>query len=669
MTEDGRGGGDTRWRVAAAVFILACGAALAGVREFTGWGDGGEAAHGALSLRPTSLPGCPLYLQLARLSGFLPVNSPVFGVNVLSAVSCAAGAALIFAALVRRGLAARLALTPVLLVFTVPRFWEISADAGVEAFVFMLFAAAMCRAGDSSPRGHLFSALFVLLCAGIHAAPALFALTLALFDLPQPARRTGAAANRAAALIILLSAVACAALIFTALRPPAPLRWDTPLSAAVVTSEPGALREAPELLASPAALKKFIFGFADDAAGVYIPVMILLPFILLARPVPLPALTAVAFVPVLAVLLALSPHRDAGLWLLMTWTLVFTAGAFGADCLHKTLTSSARRPARLIRAAPHLLWAAAVLVPFTFPLERPAPLVLRASDQSGRYAREVLTSLPRDSILFAVSEADPLVVLGAAHRLERIRPDVKLLYPLSFPRKGYRASVRREYGEEVVFPSESDYGALIEQVLSGIVGGEAPHPAVKKRAGETAQLILTEMIAVKNGRTLPVYFTSVAQFTTSGQLGRASFMPERLAFRLQTGEPAVFDVGETLAPGAGALVADPRAASVVAVYFTDIGENFYRNRETFRAEEFLSRASALDPRSARSHFLLGLVYRAEGRYGDATGEFVKALTALKSEEGVPDAMRTTRTFMLARIYQELGELRAADTYLKELEGE
>ncbi|MFH1539074.1 MAG: tetratricopeptide repeat protein, partial [bacterium] len=299
-------------------------------------------------------------------------------------------------------------------------------------------------------------------------------------------------------------------------------------------------------------------------------------------------------------------------------------------------------------------------------------------DYSGDFARGVIGRMPRDAVFLirgggephrgGPHRGEPLLNYAAAQRLERLRPDVRVVYPEYFSSGGYRELLRGKWGGGLALPTEGEYVRISEEVMATVLGAEGGMgKLMEERMNEMAGVVAEEAVAWENAVFREVYFSSVGHMVETRQMRAAGFVPEYFAFRLALGGPAVFDVGRTLELGESPMRRDRAAAGEMGRYFADIGENFFKNRETPRAEEFLKTAAGCDDGSARVYFFLGLIHKEAGRYEEATEEFNRARGLLEAGRGTGGLLHTTRVFMLARIYQELGISVEADKLFDRME--
>ncbi|MEW6201829.1 MAG: DUF2723 domain-containing protein, partial [bacterium] len=563
---------------AAVLLFLACtGICLAHARTFTGWGSSPETALAAHALRPSSIPGNPLYLLIAHLFHFLPFNSVVFGLNVFSSVAAAAALTMLYILLRQYGMQRHFAALPPLLLFTLPQFGETCRGTGDNAFVFLVFVAALGTALwqvdfiRRFPLAVLFFALFVC----IHAATAAAGIFLLIFLHPfSRASQKSKMGIAAAGGVVAIAAFSI--LFFTALRPPLEVNWDS-LSAAALQSDISVVAEWTQLLSSSAGIKSLFSDFARAAAGVYIPVFLSIPTVFFIGASSLPLAFIAALLPLLVLLFMISPYRDVNLYLVLIWTLIFILCAGG---LHRTcvVASSFRGIVkRLLHIVAYITAVIVFIVPAVF---QPSGFFSSAPDHSAKYAEEILTQLPRDTLLFTYSESDPLLNVITFQNIENYRKDVTVLYIEYLTRSGYRNLVKRTAEGRIYFPSEREYQGLMEQMLTYLLGEEAQMtPDLRGRIEENTQLFLHEYLAYKNAMKHPVYFTSVGQFTQSMLFRSVGFVPGNFTFQLKLESPAAFYIPDVLKLKETGLKSDPAAAAVIASFFANLGENFYKNKD------------------------------------------------------------------------------------------
>lgn len=177
----------TDFMIALAVGVCALAAYVRTLAPDVLYGDSAEFQTLAYTLGTTHSTGYPVYLLLARLLGFLPIGSPAWRVNLLSAVGAAttvSGVFLLTRYLTHSRIGALLGSVALGLSYT---FWSqaIVAELYTPALSFLSIIVLLLwrwhRAPLESNRSLLFAALLTGLGLGVHAFVVLIAPTATAF--------------------------------------------------------------------------------------------------------------------------------------------------------------------------------------------------------------------------------------------------------------------------------------------------------------------------------------------------------------------------------------------------------------------------------------------------------------------------------------------------------
>jgi len=115
------------------------------------WRDTGELTVAIATLGVAHPTSYPLYILLGRLTSWIPLGNPAYGLNVLSAVAGSAAVALLFAVLRRRRGGSNAFAAAVCLAFN-PSFWAVSQVSEMYSLWILGAVAVIALADDPSER-------------------------------------------------------------------------------------------------------------------------------------------------------------------------------------------------------------------------------------------------------------------------------------------------------------------------------------------------------------------------------------------------------------------------------------------------------------------------------------------------------------------------------------
>ena len=106
---------------------------------------------------------------------------------------------------------------------------------------------------------------------------------------------------------------------------------------------------------------------------------------------------------------------------------------------------------------------------------------------------------------------------------------------------------------------------------------------------------------------------------------------------------------------------DTETRRLAAVFYENIGENFFTQQRYRPAVQMFETGAKLDPHNISCHFFLGLVYKSWGRFDDAISQYQTTLLLLdeKQRAGRQDS---NDIFMYDRVYTELDKPTEAEKY-------
>jgi len=426
-----------------------------------GTDDVPEMVLAALNLDVTHPPGYPLYVLAGRLFALLPLGSPSFRLNLMSAAAAAGAVALLFSAARTLGRNAGL-----------PRFhvpvWPLLGAAALATSHTWWWQATQA---DKYALGLLLAAGF-LRAALATASPALLALLagvclahhpLLLFILPLAWPRFRNARLKPAAFL------ACAFLfllplslkpVYTAIRANAnpPSNWGEPRNASSLWSYLGVRVYGQKMAPAPAvALRRFgphlgfyphQLGPAGSALAAASAVSLGVAFPSLAIPLMLSFIGTFLF----ALQFRLDPFLVETYHGLNILLLCLGLGA-----------GFPRLPRRIPRGALLVLGLAALFVHIAFR----AP----AYDASRAFLLRdlnlnILRSAPRNALVFAGSDYDHFALLYLTGP-EGLRPDVRIQdLPLQLRRRSYWADIRSALGSQGKRAGSADSIGLLTDAVN-----------------------------------------------------------------------------------------------------------------------------------------------------------------------------------------------------------
>lgn len=642
------------------LYLAGFAAALWIAAPFFGWGGGPEMGLGLMSLGKVSLFGYPLAETVGRLAAFLPTDAPEFSSAVAGAVLL--GLTLVFICMAVEKLsgsaAASVLASGSFLAFpgTLQCFQNVSPD-GWTLFLTSAIAAASIN-HFKQPSRRSFALMSLLIGAGIlhHGFLLLAGLgTLALAVVKMGKRERPAAVFSG----FFFTTVGLIPSVFLVLRPPIFVNWSSPLAPWLGEFEP--VGSIPNLLLGGLSFGTVLSGgyqLAQVLSGAYLPLL---------------AAAAVGFIFQadrkksetvfvwgllgLAMLFELLGARSATSFHLTLFILFLSmAGAHGLSVIFAYMFPGREPDAS---AAAKLVFLALAAVPVFLGI--PQARHIRA-DGTRDFLFTMLKSMRRDALLVADAKGDPLYGLGYLQQYRGMRRDVAIIFPEYFPRRAYRKYLRSSFRSDVLILNEDQYKKILQQVVGMIpqsLGGN-PGAHFKERLVEGVLSLLDDYIILRNFAGRPIYFNRIDRLFTSRFYSIYQFMPSGLVFFLRS-EPQPVFVDEVLAAAVHKPFRDQASRRLVADYFENIGENFFKQERWKTAADFFEAGAKLDPDNIPCNFFLGLIYKQFGRYDDAVTKFKAVLRLLKKKElsGVRDNMDI---LMYERIYTELNMPQKAEKY-------
>jgi len=651
---------NTSWVTAAVIFLAGSGLALWLAAPFFGWGSGPEMGFGAMTLRRVSLLGFPLVESIGRLSASIPSDAPEFSSAILFSIMFGLTMVFIYNTASRlSGLAAAGVLAAVSFASYPPAvecFLTCSADAWSLFLASAMFAAATDYFGRRSKSGFL----FMILAAGLGMfqngffAIALIALIVYIASGASGAK-TALSAWAAAALIVSFCSIP---LIFLIFRPPLFINWTTKLTPWLDVIS---LKELPSLLFAGVNFRIIPFHFIEMSqrlTGAYLPLFAAAAIGIVLQPRPRSAAIIILYCAagISALFLLLTAQPSGGVYPALFFLFLSIAGAQGAALIISKII-----PLSKASFAAGFLCLILAAIPA-------AAYHSKIAELRPSHSRNLLLSyfktMKRDAILILDVRDEPLYGLNYLQQFRGFRPDADIITTDYFLRKKYRAMIRKQISASVI-PDEKQYQQMMKQVTAIMpdTGGQKLNPYILRRIATGIITMLQENMLFTNFTRRPLYFNRVDGFFSSNLYILMQFAPDGYLFHLRPQNDVALNIDAHLELARKARSFDPESRRLIAVYYENIGENFFTQQRYEPATRMLEAASKLDPNNISCHFFLGLVYKYWGRYDGAVEQYQAALRLLdrKKLRGIQDSMDI---FMYERIYTELGMPEKAEKYNK-----
>ncbi len=602
------------------------------------WDDAGELIAACYTLGIPHPPGHPLYAILGKLFTLVPLGSPAYRVNLMSAFFGALTCAMLFQIvreLVRReeriGRFANFAgVTAALCGAFSSTLWEQSVVAETTTLhsFFMLTVTLLAfrieAAGPDSPRltrrllafSFIYGLSFTNHVAGLFFAPSvafilLSGLRLKLF---KPARLLAMVA------LFLLGLSVYAYLPLRSRFDPA-IDWGNPETLKnflwVVTAQQYSsnLLRLPGLVDFARGLRSIVHLFLSDLT---------LPGCALALAGALGlwktgkrAVIGYGAIVILILFLVslnsafISAYLVPAVLMLTIWLGFGTASLCGwAERAASALSGvRGRLLARSFHCAAVLLFLALLIVHFPENNKR-------GYRYAKQYGESLLSSLPHDAVLIT-GTADPLFISWYLQYCENYRTDVKVITRNGLTRPGYLDQIRRRY-PELNIPQEFHY--------ESDEGVRPSHLHARKDGLPWFANSYFKLFYEMNVSKFPIFWEGIE----SNQLLMDQFVPHHLVFQiLPAGEKVSSDVSDV--PNAveiGERIGhDLAAGRIYGNHLFNYGVYYQWNNDIAAAERFYEDSLRLYPNDSRALNNIGAILAERGEEDEAFEKFLAAFRA------------------------------------------
>lgn len=661
------------------LFIAGTAFSLQTTAPFFGWGAGPEYGYASMFLKRASFFGYPLTEIAGKISSFIPTNSVEFSTSLLFAVLFGLTLVFIYSAILSISKSATAGVAGALIFSSLPLATYYFRSCTPESWsIFLaaaLFASAAYHFGKPSNKSLLLVAFITGAGAYHNELVFLLGISAVFASLFMKSIRIRPAVAFASLLIIIAFSIQSA---FLFLRPPSFIDWTKAVPSWMGVTVP--MKDFMDIFLSgviPIEIPYKLYGIAQCISGPFLPITAIAVIgVLFYRKnayIPVKALWY-AIIPALIVVLVFN-HATDNVNTAILMMLVFSTGSIGAALIvgqsfnGKTSSFIAGGIACLILSLPPVLMNYETI---SKSQTKNNPTVLFS----------YLKNMRRDALFVIDSEYDPLYGIYYIQDCRGIRRDVTAIDIKNLFEKKYREYTRDKH-RHVLIPTEKKYNELLEQ-LTGLMptSKKEINEYLKSRIKEGLSGTFGEYIVFNNYSRSIIYFNRIDLLINSKIYPLMQFMPEDFLFRLYpAGIEKLFKLRNDEADKKNRInyvyldirnlenqalktrEYDKETKNLIAIYYENIGENFYLQERYTLSSDMMEACSILDPLNIQCRFFLAQLYKYRGLYEKSEHQYITAANLIKKKQ-LSGKHESSDVFMLERIYSELNQTDKAQKYRK-----
>jgi len=232
--------------------------------------------------------------------------------------------------------------------------------------------------------------------------------------------------------------------------------------------------------------------------------------------------------------------------------------------------------------------------------------------------------------------------------------------------RSYRENLRM-LGNRARIQTEKEYDLLKKQVASmapaALTGRSAQIMQQKLQDGIST---LSEQYLILNSFVRwPVYLNRIERVLSSQMYGLMQFQPSNYLYFLRSDEQLLSfkDIAAGILP---AETSDKMTNRHSAIFFENMGENYFQQKMNPQAYMLFDKALQYDPDNIPSNFFLGILSKKMGDY-DKSFEFFDKTLRLLDEKKLNGKQDLNDLFTYERVYIETNNTKEASKYQQLLE--